>query len=88
MANWFLVLSARSKDIAGKREEFYEPLIRDLAKLEEGIPYNGGTLKVGVVAHLADNLEAHQVSGLSQNFSHDTICRVCHLQVILGLHCS
>jgi hypothetical protein len=33
------------------------------------------------VAHLADNLEAHLVAGLSCNFASRDICRLCHLQV-------
>ena len=85
VANWFLVLTAKSKDVAANREAFYEPFIQDLKKLEKGVSFNGGNLQAGVAAHFADNLEAHIVSGKSQNFSNGTICRICHLQVISKL---
>lgn len=51
--NWFLVLTAESKDIERDRKELYEPLIKELRLLEDGI----GDLKCGLVAHFGDNLE-------------------------------
>jgi len=74
---------ARSKDVDRKRTEFYAPLIRDLKILEKGILIGTQLVKVGVVAHLADNLEAHLVSGLSCSFSSKDVCRFCHIQ---GIH--
>lgn len=78
---YFLVLSVRSKDLKNNRSAVYAPLIRDLKKLEDGVVFGERVLKAGVVAHLADNLEAHQVSGLSMCFSSKDICRLCHAQV-------
>jgi hypothetical protein len=79
--NFFLVLTVRSVDLKGNQQAVYQPLLTDLKKLEEGIPFQDGVLRAGVLAHLGDNLEAHQVSGLSTNFSSGNICRLCHLQV-------
>jgi hypothetical protein len=59
----------------------YQPFIADLRKLEEGILFRDGILKAGLLVHLGDNLEAHLVSGLSQNFSRKDVCRACHIQV-------
>jgi hypothetical protein len=82
---FFLVLTVRSKDMKGNREAVYDPLIKDLLKLEEGVPSCSGTIKAGVLAHLGDNLEAHLVSGLSTSFSSKDICRLCHMQVLVNL---
>jgi hypothetical protein len=79
--NYFLVLSIRSQDLPPNREALYQPLIADLKKLEDGIPFQGGLLRAGLLIHLGDNLEAHLVSGLSQCFSSKDVCRQCHLQV-------
>jgi hypothetical protein len=54
-----------------------------MKKLESGIPFGNRILKAGLLAHIADNLEAHIVSGLSYNFSSKDICRLCHLQVLV-----
>jgi hypothetical protein len=79
--NFFLVLTIRSKDFKGNREKVYKPFVDDLLKLEVGIPFRDGILQAGVLAHLGDNLEAHQISGLSTNFSRGNICRLCHIKV-------
>jgi hypothetical protein len=79
--NYFLVLTIRSQDLPPNREALYKPLIADLKKLEDGIPFRGGLLKAGLLVHLGDNLEAHLVSGLSQCFSSKDVCRQCHIQV-------
>jgi hypothetical protein len=81
LENWFLVLTVRSKDLQRSREAIYTPLLKDLKTLEAGVAFCDGMLKAGVVAHLADNLEAHLVAGLSCNFASRDICRLCHLQV-------
>jgi hypothetical protein len=78
--NYFLVLTVRSRDLKGNENVVYDQLVKDLAKLEEGVPFQDGILKAGVLAHLGDNLEAHSVSGLSTNFSSGNICRLCHLK--------
>jgi hypothetical protein len=79
--NYFLVLSIRSQDLPPLREALYQPLIADLRKLEEGVSFQNGVLKAGLLIHLGDNLEAHLVSGLSQCFSSKDVCRQCHIQV-------
>jgi len=39
--------------------EFYKPLVKDLQRLEAGVPFGDKVLKAGIVAHLADNLEVN-----------------------------
>jgi len=51
------VLTAQSKDLPRDREPFFLPLKKDLELLEEGIPFNDGVLKCGLVAYFSDNLE-------------------------------
>ena len=60
VSNWFLVISVRSKDIPdGNRDAIYEPLIKELLALEQGVLLQDGSiLKAGVALHLGDNLEA------------------------------
>ena len=79
--HWFLLLTARSKDLDRRREEFYRPIVEELKILEKGINIGNQLIKVGVVVHLGDNLEAHCVSGLSCCFSSKDVCRHCHIQV-------
>jgi hypothetical protein len=56
-----------------------KPLIEDLKKLEEGVDVEGYDLPVkgGLGLWLADNLGAHELSGLSSCFSSGNICRTC-----------
>jgi len=51
-----------------------------LKKLEEGVNIGDKVLKMGIVAHLGDNLESHTVGGFSACFSSKDVCRACHLQ--------
>ena len=53
-----MVLTVRSKDLAGNRSALYEPLVKELLALEEGIEVKDGLLKAGLVIHEGDNLEA------------------------------
>ncbi len=56
--NFFLALSVRSKDLKENRLAVYKPLLDDLLKLEQGVQVGEKFIKAGVLAHLADNLEA------------------------------
>ena len=61
----------------------YKKMVDDLLKLESGITVNleePSTIKVGLLLHAADNLEAHLLSGMSTCFSSKSICRFCHVQ--------
>ena len=52
-------------------------------KLEEGIVINipePKTVKLGLLLHSSDNLEAHTIGGYSGSFSSKSICRFCHCQ--------
>ena len=78
--NKFLVLSVKNIHLKTFRQEIYKPLLEDLKKLEAGISVNGQVIKAGLVAHLGDNLEAHVVAGMKQNFNSGYVCRECHIQ--------
>ena len=61
----------------------YERLVKDLLALEEGILVNipdPTLVKIGLLVHAADNLEAHQLGGYSGSFSSKSVCRWCHIQ--------
>ena len=61
----------------------YKRMVEDLIKLEEGIMVNipdPKVIKIGLLLHAADNLEAHQLGGFSGSFSSKSICRFCHCQ--------
>ena len=61
----------------------YKKLVNDLRKLETGIFVRAPEpklIKVGLLLHAADNLEAHQIGGFSKCFSSNSICRFCHCQ--------
>jgi hypothetical protein len=60
--NFFLALSVRSKDLKDNRLAVYKPLLDDLHKLEQGVKFGERLIKAGVLAHLADNLEAGLLS--------------------------
>ena len=57
-------------------------LVKDLSVLENGItidvPFTR-QVKFGVLAYVADNLEAHTLGGFSACFSSKDICRICHI---------
>jgi hypothetical protein len=55
--NLFLVLSVKEKDLKNNRKEVYQPLIRDLLKLQEGVLFDGKLIRAGLLVHLGDNLE-------------------------------
>jgi len=55
--------------MAGCRDAVYEPLIKQLHTLEEGILCETGVLKAGVVAYLGDNLEVGMLTLQCGKFS-------------------
>ena len=64
-------------------EVIYKRLVDDLIKLEGGILVNfpdPKLIKIGLLLHAADNLEAHLLGGFSGSFSSKSICRFCHCQ--------
>ena len=61
----------------------FSRLVKDLKELQVGIRVftpNESTVKIGLLLHSADNLEAHQIGGFSGSFSSKSICRFCHCQ--------
>ena len=61
----------------------YKKMVDNLLTLESGITVNleePSTIKVGLLLHAADNLEAHLLSGMSTCFSSKSICRFFHIQ--------
>ena len=61
----------------------YKKIVEDLIKLENGILINipeEKNVKVGLLVHAADNLEAHTLGGFSSCFSSKSICRFCLVQ--------
>lgn len=48
--------------------------------MEQGVFVGEKFIKMGIVAHIGDNLESHTVGGFSACFSSKDICRACHLQ--------
>lgn len=79
--NFFLVLSVHDRDLKDHRKTVYEQLLKDLEELEiNGIHVNGKTIKFGLIVHMGDNLEAHNVGGFIGSFSSNNFCRICHLQ--------
>ena len=60
----------------------YKKLLHDLRMLETGIEIGSPPrlVKCGVLLHVADNLEAHEVGGFSTCFSSKSVCRWCHIQ--------
>ena len=64
-------------------EIIYKRMVEDLIKLEGGMLVNipePEMIKVGLLLHAADNLEAHLLGGFSGSFSSKSICRFCHIQ--------
>jgi hypothetical protein len=61
-------------------QTIYKKMVEDLKKLECGLKINDPqekVVKVGLLAHAADNLEAHSIGGFSSCFSSNFICRFC-----------
>jgi len=61
-------------------EAVLEPLLKDIAKLEEEglfIPLYGKKIKGTVVSVVADNLGAHSLGGFLESFSGSHVCRFC-----------
>ena len=58
-------------------------MVEDLIKMEAGIEVDAQEpriVKVGLLLHAADNLEAHLLGGFSGSFSSKSVCRFCHIQ--------
>lgn len=77
----YLALLCKADDI--KRfgySEVLKPLLEDIAKLEQDgilLPKLGKTVKGTVFCVVADNLGAHAMAGLVENFSGPYVCRFC-----------
>lgn len=60
-----------------------EPLLKDLSVLEQGVfvAYAGKNIKGSVYCVAADNLGAHSLGGLVENFTGPYICRFCLISI-------
>ena len=64
-------------------DKIFKHFVDDLKLLESGIAVEkpvARTVKAGLLAYSADNLEAHIIGGFSPCFSSRDICRFCHLK--------
>ena len=80
--NVFLVMLVSAEDMKKHKKTVFKTLIDDLLLLEKGVQVGSRTIKLGIVAYVADNLESHFIGGFSCNFASRDICRSCHLQYV------